>query len=89
MHKHLSEAQSPRKDGGLERIKEAINYIKKDDLTSLKSEHRRMFQKVVIRPLEGKKVQLEFIFKDMTTPPSGGVVTYCTAVGKPPLRSRN
>ncbi len=85
MHKHLSEAQSPRKDGGLERINEAINYIKKDDLTSLKSVYRRMFQKIVIRPLEDKKVQLEFIFKDMTTPPSGGVVTYCTAVGKLPL----
>ena len=85
MHKHLLEAQPSRKGGGLELINEAINYIKKDDLTSLKSVYRRMFQKVVIRPLEGKKVQLEFIFKDTTTPPNGGVVTYCTAVGKPPL----
>ena len=85
MHKHLLEAQPSRKGGGLEFINEAINYIKKDDLTSLKSVYRRMFQKVVIRPLEGKRVQLEFIFKDMTTPPNGGVVANCTAVGQAPL----
>ena len=67
LHKHLLEARPSRKAGGLELVSEAISHIKKDDLTSLKSVYRRMFEKIVIRPLEGKKVQLEFIFKDMTT----------------------
>ena len=86
LHKHLLEAELLRKGCGLEHVNEAINHIKKDDLTSLKSVYRRMFQKVVVRPLDSKKVQLEFIFKDETTPPNGGVVSYCTAVGKPPRR---
>ena len=83
LHKHLLEARPSRKAGGLELVSEAISHIKRDDLTSLKSVYRRMFEKIVIRPLEGKKVQLEFIFKDVTTPPSGGVVMFCTAVGRP------
>ena len=83
LHKQLLEAQPSRKAGGLELVSEAISHIKQDDLTSLKSVYRRMFEKIVIRPLEGKKVQLEFIFKDATTPPSGGVVMFCTAVGSP------
>ena len=58
LHKHLLEARPSRKTGGLELVSEAISHIKKDDLTSLKSVYRRMFEKIVIHPLEGKKVQL-------------------------------
>ena len=81
LHKQLSEAQPPRKGSGLKRISEAINYIKKGDLTSLKSAYRRMFKKIIVHPLGDKKVKLQFIFNDMTTPPSGGVVANCTAAG--------
>ena len=84
LQRHLTEAQPPDKNGRLGLVNTAIDYIKKGDLTSLKSIYRRLFQKIVIRQLDTAKVQLQFIFNDMTSPPVNEDVANCTVAGGAP-----
>ena len=58
LQRQLLAAQPPSKDGRLRLVDEAIDYIKKGDLTSLKSIYRRLFQKIIICPLDTARVQL-------------------------------
>ena len=65
--KQIIAAQELSKSGGLEQIKEALGYIKNKDMVSPKSIYRRLFKKIVVRPLGAAKVELQFIFNNMTT----------------------
>ena len=84
LQRQLLAAQPPSKDGRLRLVDEAIDYIKKGDLTSLKSIYRRLFQKIIICPLDTARVQLQFILNDRTSPPVSEDVANCTLVGKAP-----
>ncbi len=84
LQRQFSEAQPPCKDGRLGLVNVAIDYIKKEDLTSLKSIYRRLFQKITISPLDRAKVPLHFVFNNMTSPPSRGEVADCTVAGEAP-----
>ena len=84
LQRQLLAAQPPSKDGRLRLVDEAIDYIKKGDLTSLKSIYRRLFQKIIICPLDTARVQLQFIFNDRTSPPVSEDVANCTLAGKAP-----
>ena len=55
LQRQVAEAQEPTKNGGLEEIKKAISCIGKKDLVSLKSLYRRLFQKIIISPLDNTK----------------------------------
>ena len=81
LQKQIAEAQEPSKNGGLEQINEALGYIRKKDFVALRSIYKRLFKKIIVRPLDTAKVQLEFIFNKATSPIRNGEVAFCTMVG--------
>ena len=52
IHRQLKEEQSTSKNGFLGRVNEAINCIKRKDFVALKSIYKRLFEKIVVKPLE-------------------------------------
>ena len=77
LQKQITEVQVPQ-NGKLEQIKAALGYIRKKYFAALKSIYKQLFEKVVVRPLETAKVQLEFIFKDLSTVADNFAVANCT-----------
>ena len=61
LQKQLTEVQVPQ-NGKLEQIKAALGYIRKKDFVALKCIYKRLFEKIIVRPLDEAKVQLEFVF---------------------------
>ena len=76
LQKQLTEVQVP-KNGKLEQIKAALGYIRKKDFVALKSIYKQLFEKIIVRPLDKAKVQLEFVFNNIPTSPNGGVDANC------------
>ncbi len=74
LQKQIADAQAPSKNGGLEQINEALGYIRKKELVSLKSIYRRLFKKVVVCQLNRAKVELQFTFNNVTSPIRNGKV---------------
>ena len=60
----------------------AIDYIKKKDWLSLKSIYRQLFKKIIVQPLDGETVQLEFIFNNAPSPEDSDEYTFCAYTGK-------
>ncbi|MDE3270191.1 MAG: hypothetical protein OYH77_07900 [Pseudomonadota bacterium] len=67
LQRQIAAAQEPSKNGGIELINEALNDIKNHDMIALKSIYRRLFKKIIVRPLDAAKVRLQFFFKDLST----------------------
>ena len=80
LQKQLAEVQVPQ-NGKLEQIKAALGYIRKKDFVALKSIYKQLFEKIIVRPLDEAKVQLEFVFNKATSSIRNGEVAFCTAVG--------
>ena len=81
LQKQITVAQEPSKNGGLEQINKALGYIKNKDMIPLKSIYRRLFKKIVVRPLDNAKLQLEFVFNEMSTSLGMGEVGFCASAG--------
>lgn len=81
LQRQIAVAQEPSKNGGLELINEALNNIKNNDMMSLKSIYRRLFKKIVVRPLDAAKVELQFVFKNLSTSLGGTEVGFCASAG--------
>ncbi len=60
----------------------AINYVKKKDWLSLKSTYRQLFKKIIVQPLDGERVQLEFVFNNTSSPENSGEDTFCVYAGR-------
>ena len=69
------------KHGWLEQVNQAISCIKKKDFVSLRSIYRQLFHKIIVHPLDNTKLQLEFIFNNVSTTTYKVVDTFCAAVG--------
>ena len=67
LQRQVAETEDPGKSSGLEQINEAMNYIKKKDFVSLKSLYKKVFKKIIVHPLDSAKVQLEFVFNNIST----------------------
>ena len=74
LQKQLAEAKNTSKSSWLECVNQAINCIGKKDLTALQSAYRRLFDKIIVHPLDNAKLQLEFVFNEMSTSLRMGVV---------------
>ena len=81
MQKQIAAAQVPSKNGGLEQINKAFGYIKSKDMTSLKSIYRRLFHKIIVKPIDAAKVELQFVFKNLSTPVNNGKIGFCASDG--------
>ena len=95
LQKQLAAAHNTQKSGWLEQVNQAISCIKRKDFVSLRSIYRRLFEKVIVHPLEresGKespraervddtKLQLEFIFNNVSTATNKVVDIFCAVVG--------
>ena len=81
LQKQLVEARDTGKSGWLEQVNQALSCIKEKDFTSLRSIYRRLFQKVIVHPLDNTKLQLEFIFNNVSTTLQGVVDTFCVPAG--------
>ena len=81
LQRQVAKEQEPSKNGKLEQIKAALGYIRKKDFVALKSIYKQLFEKIVVRPLDNAKVQLEFVFNKATSSIRNGEVAFCTAVG--------
>ena len=79
--KQIAAAQVPSKNGGLEQIREALGYLNNKDMVSLKSIYKRLFHKIIVRPLDAVKVELEFVLNKATSSIRNGEVAFCTAAG--------
>ena len=82
LQKQLSEAQDTSKDGFIGRVNEAINCIRRKDFVSLRSIYRRLFEKIVVHPLENARVELEFVMRNLSTPHTQHEVLNCLSVGR-------
>ena len=87
LQKQITVAQEPSKNGGLEQINKALGYIKSKDMIPLKSIYKQLFKKIVVRPLNKAKVELEFIFNNMSTSLRMGEVKFCASAGLMELSS--
>lgn len=81
LQKQIGEARDTIKSGWLEQVSQAINCIKQKDFVSLRSIYRRLFDKIIVHPLDNTKLQLEFIFNNMSTSPYQVVDRFCAAAG--------
>ena len=81
LQKQLAEAQDPRKNDVLEQVAAALRYLKRKDVVSLKSAYRRVFKKIIVRPLDTAKVQLDFVFNNASTTADKVVEAFCASVG--------
>ena len=81
--KQLAEAQDPRKNYVLEQVAAALRYLKRKDVVSLKSAYRRVFKKIIVRPLDMAKVRLDFVFNNASTTADKVVEAFCARyIGK-------
>ena len=80
VQKQIAVLQEPSKNGGLEQINKALGYIKSKDMASLKSIYRRMFHKIIVRPLDAAKVELQFVFNNLSTAFGMDEVKFCASV---------
>ena len=74
LQKQLAEAKNTGKNSWLEHVNHAISCIGKKDLTALQSAYRRLFDKIIVHPLDNARLQLEFVFNEMSTSLRTGVV---------------
>ena len=74
LQKQLAEAKNTSKSSWLEHVNQALNCVGKKDLTALQSAYRQLFQKIIVHPLDNAKLQLEFVFNEMSTSLRTGVV---------------
>ena len=81
LQRQLKEKQNASKSGFLGQVNAAINCIKRKDFVALKSIYKQLFEKIIVRPLDEAKVQLEFVFNKETSSIRNGEVAFCTAVG--------
>ena len=81
LRKQLSEARDSSKNGFMGRVNEAINCIRKKDFVALRSIYRRLFEKIVVHPLENARVELEFVMRNLSTPHTKHEVGNCLSVG--------
>ena len=88
LQNQIALAQEPSKNGGLEQINKALGYIKSKDMIPLKSIYRRLFEKIIVRPLDNTKVQLEFIFKNAFSTCRKLEDTFCTSVNRVGSKNR-
>ena len=63
----------------MEQINKALSYIKSKDMVSLKSIYKQLFHKIIVRPLDAVKVELEFVLNKATSSIRNGEVAFCTA----------
>ena len=68
LQKQLKERQDTSKSGFLGQVNEAISCIRKKDFVALRSIYRRLFEKIVVHPLENARVELEFVVRNLSTP---------------------
>ena len=78
LQKQVAAAQEPSKNSGLEQINKALGYIKNNDMVSLKSIYKRLFHKIIVRPLDAAKVELQFVFNNMAAL-ANGEVGFCAS----------
>ena len=81
LQKQLAAAHNTQKRGWLDQVNQAISCIKRKDFVSLRSIYRRLFEKVIVHPLDDTKLQLEFIFNTVSTTTNKVVDTFCAVVG--------
>ncbi len=55
VQKQIAVTQEPSKNGGLEQIKEALNYTNNNDMVSLRSIYKRLFHKIIVHPRDEAK----------------------------------
>lgn len=67
LEKQLQEAQGFGEEKQLKIVAEALNFVKQKDLVSLKSIYKKLFQKIIVQPLDSSKVQLKFIFREASS----------------------
>lgn len=67
LEKQLRESQGFCEEKQHKYVIEALNHIKKQDLVSLKSIYKKLFQKIIVHPLDNSKVQLKFIFREASS----------------------
>ena len=77
LHKQLKEEQNISKNGFMGQVNEAINCIRRKDFVALKSIYRRLFEKIVVHPLENARVELEFVVRNLSTPHYNYAVGNC------------
>ena len=74
LQKQLAEAKNTSKSSWLEYVNQAINCVGKKDLIALQSAYRRLFHKIIVHPLGNARLQLEFVFNEMSTSLRMGVI---------------
>ena len=62
LQKQLASTENPLDHKVMQSINKALEYAQKKDLGSLRAIYQRLFQKIVVQPLDDCKVQLKFIF---------------------------
>ena len=75
-----SPLSSSHKNGFLGQVNAAINCIKRKDFVALRSIYRRLFEKIVVHPLENARVELEFVVRNLSTPLGNAEVGNCLSV---------
>ena len=75
-----SPLSSSHENGFLGQVNAAINCIKRKDFVALRSIYRRLFEKIVVHPLENAKVELEFVLRNLSTPHYNYEVGNCLSV---------
>ena len=81
LQKQLAEAKT-HKHSWLEHVNHAINCVGKKDLTALQSAYRRLFHKIIVHPLDNARLQLEFVFNEVSTSFRNGVDKICPSVDR-------
>ena len=82
LQKQLAEEKTRSKHSWLECVNQAISCIGKKDLTALQSAYRRLFDKIIVHPLDNARLQLEFVFNEMSTSLRMGVDKICPSVDR-------
>ena len=80
LQKQLAEAKNTSKSSWLEYVNQAISCIGKKDLAALQSAYRRLFHKIIVHPLDNARLQLEFVFNEMSTSLYKDVDIICPSV---------
>ena len=80
LQRQLKEKQNASKSGFLGQVNAAINCIKRKDFVALRSIYRRLFEKIVVSPLENAKVELEFVLRNLSTPLGNAEFGNCLSV---------
>ena len=80
LQKQLYVAKNSSKSNWLEHVNQAINCVGNKDLAALQSAYRRLFHKIIVHPLDNARLQLEFVFKEMSTSFNKGLDIICPSV---------